>query len=126
MTSVEMCPKQAVIGGREGCQPDTWDYSEGLQLVYTSRGQSETVILSGDMDLHQRHAASSAWQNCEKEECFQIVSCFFFSSSVHETTTLVKICVLLQLLVTRWERGTLACNNRQIQFTETQIRQSVG
>lgn len=79
MTSVEMCPKQAVIRGREGCQPDTWDYSEGLQLVYTSGGQSETVILSGDMDLHQRHAASLAWQNCEKEEwCVQIVSCFSF------------------------------------------------
>lgn len=36
MTSVEMCLKQAVIRGREGCQPDTWDCSEGLQLVYTS------------------------------------------------------------------------------------------
>lgn len=79
MTSVEMCPKQAVIRGREGCQPDTWDYSEGLQLVYTSGGQSETVILCSDMDLHQRHAASLTWQNSKKEEwCVQIVSCFFF------------------------------------------------
>lgn len=97
MTSAEMCLKQAVIRGRKS--PSESFQTPGTALMgfsWSMPAQDKVkrkLILGGDMDLHQHHAASSAWQHCEKEElCFQTVTSSFFFGSVHETTTLVKIC----------------------------------
>lgn len=84
--------------------PDTWDDSKGLQLVYMSRGRSlnarrlfcvVTWICTNTM-LRARRGKIAKRKSC----AFRLSEVVYFGS-VHETTTLVKICVLLQLLVTR-------------------------